>query len=202
MLQSWRLRRSKCSHHAGAAQTGKPNLWISGLSVPTTPRARAFVSAGLAWAPHGPGLRNLLAGACASGASRAAAEALHCCLNRRTRQLSGPLLQAGAPDGGAFSLPRPPPIAPQRQSMAAAAATEDKLLRALADACDSGNKAEVSRLLSAGALVNGKLPGAVSAVRDEVGVVPTRSDHESGCCEAWNRLGGGREKGQMPRLAE
>ena len=111
-------------------------------------------------------------------------------------------LQAGAPVCGAFSLHSPPPIAPQRQSMAAAATTEDKLLRALADACDSGNKAEVSRLLSAGALVNGKLPGAVSAVRDEVGVVPTRSDHESGCCEAWNRLEGGREKGQMPRLAE
>ncbi|KAA0145734.1 hypothetical protein FNF28_07816 [Cafeteria roenbergensis] len=44
--------------------------------------------------------------------------------------------------------------------MAAAAATEDRLLLALADASDSGNTAEVSRLLDAGAPVNGMWPTA------------------------------------------
>ncbi|KAA0163707.1 hypothetical protein FNF27_07908 [Cafeteria roenbergensis] len=44
------------------------------------------------------------------------------------------------------------------RGMATAATTEDKLLLALADASDSGNTAEVSRLLDAGAPVNGMWP--------------------------------------------
>ena len=64
--------------------------------------------------------------------------------------------------------------------MAAAAVTEDRLLLALVNASDSGNTAEVSRLLDAGASVNGMWPPAVSAVPDELNVVPRRHD-QGGC---------------------
>ncbi len=151
-------------------------------------------------APHGPGLRNLLADARSSGASRAAAGALHCCLRRHARQPRGPLFQAGASNCGALSLPRPPLITPQPRGMATGATTEDKLLLALADASDRGSTAEVSRLLDAGAPVNGMWPTAVSAVRDELQVVPRRNDQKSCCCEAWSRNEGRREQEQVHML--
>ena len=139
------------------------------------------------FAPQGPRLRNLFADARLSRTSRAVAGALHCCWHRHARQPCGPLFQAGAPSWGAFGLPRPPLITPQPRGMAAAAVTEDRLLLALVNASDSGNTAEVSRLLDAGASVNGMWPPAVSAVPDELNVVPRRHD-QGGCCRgAWSQ---------------
>ena len=120
------------------------------------------------FAPQGPGLRNLLADARSSGASLAAAGALHCCLRRHARQLCGPLSQAGASNCGALSLLRPPLITPKPRGMATAATTEDELHFALAAACASGNTAEVSRLLDAGAPMDEMRPTEVSAAPDEL----------------------------------
>ena len=64
--------------------------------------------------------------------------------------------------------------------MAAAAVTEDRLLLALVNASDSGNTAEVSRLLDAGASANGMWPTLVSAISEELQVVPRRNG-QGGC---------------------
>ncbi len=161
----------------GANRQAEPVV-LGALRLDHSPRACIRVS----WpgfAPQGPGLRNLLADARSSGASRAAAGALQCCWHHHGRQLRGPLFQAGAPNCGSFRLPRPPLITPQQRAMAASAATENRLLLALADASGSGNTAEVSRLLDAGASVNGMWPTPVSAIREELQVVPRRNGQGS-----------------------